>query len=345
VVDRVDRQRLLVAVSLAQAAAASGLLLLAEDRIWIAFVFQGTVAALAAFVKPAIDAAVPNLARTHEELRAANALLGSTWGVMLAVGAGLGGLFSQAFGRRAAIVADVVTFLVAAALIALIARPLQRDSETRGQRRVRPVADMREAISVAREDPVILALMSSKATFAIGAGVVSQLAVLASEVHGSGDRGRGLLIAARGPGAGLGPVVAARWVAGDLRRVLTLCGWAAIVFGGAYIGTAWAPTLAIALACVTLAHLGGGAQWTLSTYGLQMRVDDAVLGRVMAGDFAIVTLVLSVTSVAAGALSSVIGVQWAITTFAGAAAVAGTSYLLLTRNLRRVATVKAFQEA
>ena len=50
--------------------AASGLLLLSEDRIWVAFVFQGTVAALAAFVKPAIDAAVPNLARTPEELRA-----------------------------------------------------------------------------------------------------------------------------------------------------------------------------------------------------------------------------------------------------------------------------------
>ena len=214
VVDRVDRQRLLVVVSLAQAAAASGLLLLSADRVWVAFLFQGTVAALAAFVKPAIDAAVPNLARTPDELRAANALLGSTWGVMLAVGAGLGGLFSQAFGRRAAIVADVVTFLVAAALIALIGRPLQRDSEARGQRPVRPVADMREAIAVAREDPVILALMSSKATFAIGAGVVSQLAVLASEVHGSGDRGRGLLIAARGLGAGLGPIVAARWVAG-----------------------------------------------------------------------------------------------------------------------------------
>ena len=345
VVDRVDRQHLLVVVSLAQAAAASGLLLLSEDRVWVAFVFQGTVAALAAFVKPAIDAAVPNLARTPEELRAANALLGSTWGVMLAFGAGLGGLFSEAFGRRAAIVADVLTFVVAATLIALIRRPLQRDSEARGQRPVRPVADMREAIGVAREDPVILALMSSKATFAIGAGVVSQLAVLASEVHGSGDRGRGLLLAARGVGSGLGPVLAARWAAGDLRRVLTLCGWAAIVFAGAYIGAAWVPTLVLAIGCVTLAHLGGGAQWTLSTYGLQMRVDDAVLGRVMAGDFAIVTLVLSVTSVGAGALSSAIGVQWAITSFAGAAAVAGTSYLVLTRNLRRVATVRAFQEA
>jgi Major Facilitator Superfamily len=345
VADRVDRQRLLVVVLLAQALAASGLLLLTEDRIWVAFLFQGTVAALAAFVKPTVDAAVPNLTRTPEELRAANALFGSTWGVMLALGAGLGGLFSEAFGRRAAIVADVVTFVVAAILVALVRRPMQRESEARRGQRVRPIADMREALGVARRDSVILALMSSKATFAIGAGVVSQLAVLASEVHGSGDRGRGLLLAARGLGSGVGPFLAARWVAGDLRRVLTLCGWAGIVFAGTYVGAAWAPTLALALVGVTIAHLGGGAQWTMSTYGLQMRVDDAVLGRVMAGDFALVTLVVSVTSVAAGALSSVIGVQWAITVFAGAAATAGTSYLLLTVNLRRVGTVRSLQEA
>ncbi len=70
------------------------------------------VAALAAFVKPAIDASIPNLARNEDELRKANALMGSTWGVMLAVGAGLGGLFSQAFGRRASIIADVATFVM-----------------------------------------------------------------------------------------------------------------------------------------------------------------------------------------------------------------------------------------
>ena len=92
VVDRVDRRRLLIVVSGLQALAASGLLLLSTERIWVAFVFQGLVAALAAFVKPAIDAAVPNLVRSPEELRTANALFGSTWGVMLAVGAGLGRL-------------------------------------------------------------------------------------------------------------------------------------------------------------------------------------------------------------------------------------------------------------
>lgn len=369
VVDRIDRRRLLIGVSGAQALAASGLLLLAEHRIWVVFVFQGLVAALAAFVKPAIDASIPNLARTPEELRTANALMGSTWGVMLALGAGLGGLFSQAFGRTASIVADIGTFAVAGLIFALVRRPMQGTSIVSGPTdavgsndaepgvaavgaadaepgvapdrvpttRVRPIADMREAVAVARRDPVILALMSSKATFAVGAGVVSQLAVLASDVFNSGDRGRGLLLAARGVGSGLGPVLAARWARGSLRRVLTVCGWASISFAVAYTAAAWAPVLALALTLVVLAHLGGGAQWTLSTYGLQLRVEDRLLGRVMAGDFAIVTLVLSLTSLGAGLLSSAVGVQWAITTFAGVAGLAGAVYLVLTRHIRSAA--------
>jgi MFS family permease len=333
-VDRLDRRRLLVVVSALQALSAAGLLLLDDDRIWAAFVFQGLVAALAAFVKPAIDAAVPNLARNPDELRRANALFGSTWGVMLALGAGLGGLFSEAFGRRAAIVADIATFVLAAALFALVRAPMQRHAVTRGRPRVNPIADMAEAVHVARRDPVILALMSSKATFAIGAGIVSQLAVLASDVFHRGDAGTGYLLAARGVGSGLGPILATRWVRGDLRRVLTLCGWASLVFSAAYTLAAWSPGLAVALVFVVVAHLGGGAQWTLSTYGLQRRVDDAVLGRVMAGDFAIVTLVLSLTSLLAGVLSGAIGVQWAITAFAAIAASAGTVYLICTRPLR-----------
>jgi hypothetical protein len=117
--------------------------------------------------------------------------------------------------------------------------------------------------------------------------------------------------------------------------VLTICGWSSIGFATTYTLAAWSPALAVALVFVTLAHLGGGAQWTLSTYGLQRRVPDAVLGRVMSGDFAIVTLVLSVTSIAAGLASGALGVRWAITVFAAIAAIAGSVYLLLTRDIRR----------
>jgi len=180
-----------------------------------------------------------------------------------------------------------------------------------------------------------MALILSKTTFAVGAGVVSQLAVLASDVYGGGDGARGVLIAARGAGVGLGPIIATRYTGGDVSRVLTVCGWASLAFSGFYLGGAWMPELWMCVVLITIAHLGGGAQWTLSTYGLQLRAPDAIRGRILAGDFALVTLVLSVTSAAAGALSEATGVRTAISVFAAAAAVASLVYVTSTRSLRK----------
>jgi hypothetical protein len=101
-----------------------------------------------------------------------------------------------------------------------------------------------------------------------------------------------------------------------------------------YVGAAWAPGIIVCAVLVACAHLGGGAQWMMSTYGLQLRSPDSIRGRVLAGDFAIVTLVISIASVVAGLLSEAIGVQWAITCCAGAAGLGGVTYLVLTRRLR-----------
>ncbi|MGA1332435.1 MAG: MFS transporter [Ilumatobacteraceae bacterium] len=333
VADRYDRRQVLIVVSMLQAISACGLLFIGTTHIWLAFVSQGLIAAFAAFVRPAVEAAVPNLARDPDELRRANALFGSSWGVMLAVGAGLGGIFSEAFGRQAAFVADIATFVVAAGLIAMVKRPMQED---RGTQRapVRPVADMREAIELARRDSTILALLASKMTFAVGAGVVSQLAVYAADAFSSGDAGRGLLLGARGVGSGLGPIIGARFAKGDLRRVLLVCGVAGLVFSAGYLAAAAAPVLIIASACVMFAHLGGGAQWTLSTYGLQVRAPDDMRGRVLAGDFALITLSLAVSSVAAGIVSEQVGARATVAIFGAIAAASSTIYLLLTRNVR-----------
>jgi predicted MFS family arabinose efflux permease len=333
VADRYDRRQVLIVVSILQAVSACGLLFIGETHIWLAFVSQGLIAAFAAFVRPAVEAAVPNLARDPDELRRANALFGSSWGVMLAVGAGLGGIFSEAFGRQAAFIADIATFVVAAGLIAMVKRPMQED---RGASRapVRPIADMREAIELARRDSTILALLASKMTFAIGAGVVSQLAVYAADTFSSGDAGRGLLLGARGVGSGLGPIIGARFAKGDLRRVLLVCGVAGLVFSAGYLAAAAAPMLIIAGACVMFAHLGGGAQWTLSTYGLQVRAPDDMRGRVLAGDFALITLSLALSSVAAGIVSEQVGARATVAIFGAIAAASSTVYLLLTRNVR-----------
>ena len=172
-VDRFDRKKILVVVSFVQAVAALGLLTVDAGRVWTAFLFQGIIAALASFVGPATSASIPNLVDNEDDLRIANSITGSTWGVMLALGAAIGGVFAAAFGRNAAFLADAVSFAIAASLFLMIDRPTQQHDTSSGARQpVRPVQDMKEAVHVARQDRVILALMSSKMTYAIGAGIV-----------------------------------------------------------------------------------------------------------------------------------------------------------------------------
>lgn len=334
--DRFDRRKILIVVSILQAFAALLLLLHSAAGIWITFVAQCLIAALASFVGPSTSASVPNLVDNDDDLRKTNALFGSTWGTMLAVGAALGGVFAAVFGRNAAFVANAVSFVVAALLFSGAKRPMQSErTQNSNKGRVRPIADMKEAINVAKKDPVILALLCSKMTFAVGAGIVSQLAVLASNVFNVGDSGRGLLIGVRGIGSGLGPILGARIAGRDMAKLLKVCGYAGLVFAVCYVGAALSPFIGMAAVFIALAHLSGGAQWTLSTLGLQMEAPDHVRGRVMAGDMAMVNTMIGFTSILAGLTSQFIGVRPAIIIFAAAAAVASVVYLFATAGIIR----------
>ena len=334
--DRFDRRKILIVVSILQAFAALLLLLHSAAGIWITFVAQCLIAALASFVGPSTSASVPNLVDNDDDLRNTNALFGSTWGTMLAVGAALGGVFAAVFGRNAAFIANAVSFVVAALLFAGVKRPMQSErTQNSNKGRVRPIADMKEAINVAKKDPVILALLCSKMTFAVGAGIVSQLAVLASNVFNVGDSGRGLLIGVRGIGSGLGPIIGARIAGREMAKLLKVCGYAGIVFAVCYVGAALSPFIGMAAVFIALAHLSGGAQWTLSTLGLQMEAPDHVRGRVMAGDMAMVNTMIGFTSILAGLTSQFIGVRPAIIIFAAAAAVASVVYLIATAGIIR----------
>ena len=334
--DRFDRRKILIVVSILQAFAALLLLLHSVAGIWITFVAQCLIAGLAAFVGPSSSASVPNLVDNDDDLRKTNALFGSTWGTMLAVGAALGGIFAAAFGRDAAFIANAISFVVAALLFSGVKRPMQSErTQNSNKGRVRPIADMKEAINVAKKDPVILALLCSKMTFAVGAGIVSQLAVLASNVFNVGDSGRGLLIGVRGIGSGLGPILGARIAGRDMAKLLKVCGYAGLVFAVCYVGAALSPFIGMAAVFIALAHLSGGAQWTLSTLGLQMEAPDHVRGRVMAGDMAMVNTMIGFTSILAGLTSQFIGVRPAIIIFAAAAAVASVVYLFATAGIIR----------
>ena len=331
--DRFDRRRLMILVSLAQAAAAMALLLVRPGRVWIAFAAQACIATGTAFFMPASQAAIPNLV-DPDDLAAANAAMGSTWGVMLAVGAGLGGLFTVAFGRTAAFVADALSFVVAAALIASVRRATKEESHVHAQPRMRPVADTAEAIRYARRNKPVLALLMSKAGYGVAGGVVGIVPVIATRVFGAGDGGIGALLAARGVGAFLGPVLSRRFT-DRTARILLACGCCGLVFGVGYALVPFSPALGVACVAVLGAHLGGGAQWTLSTVGLQRETPDALRGRIFAGDFALVTLTLALSSFVSGAASQHFGPKPVTLALAGLSLAWGAVYLLATRGIRR----------
>lgn len=351
--DRFDRRTLMLGISLLQAAAAGLFLAALHGPVLFAFVAQGLISGLGAFFAPASQAALPNLVDA-DDLKTATVMMSSTWGAMLAVGAAVGGAFTVAFGRDAAFVADGASFLLAAALIVSIRRPTQ-EAATEGSRgRMRPLSDSVETFRYARSHPLVAALLSSKLGFGLASGTMGMLALLANGPFKSSgldpDAGTGLLLGARGFGVLLGPFVANRLLTRRADRpvmsgILLACGGAGLVYAAGYVVVGTAPVIGLAVVGVLVAHLGGGAQWALSTYGLQSAVPDYIRGRVFAADFALVTVTMSLSLMISGVLAEAFGPRPPILALAGVSCLWGVAYLTLTRPLRRAEADAAVSSA
>ena len=335
IVDKFDRRRIIVFVSALQAICGIGFLLSNADRIWLALLTQIVISSLAVITLPAFGSALPNITRNDEELRQANALFGSSWGASVFIGSAIGGLFAATFGRTATFVADIGTFMLCAALIALIKVPLQERKAHAVREPVRPIADMREAFHYAKENNVIFALMASKTTQAVGAGAVSQLAVLAIDAFNTGDDGSGLLLAARGFGAAIGPFVFMRFARNNMPRLLLLCGVGGVIWSIFYLAASSSPSLWLAAISIGVAHIGGGAIWTMASYGLQTSTEDHIRGRVIAGDMGFAMLVTGLSSIGTGILGEIFPIRIAIAIVAGISGLCSLSYLLGTIGLRK----------
>lgn len=298
VIDRVDRRKLMILVDVIRAVACL-LPLFARTPALLPFAYAGVViiAIGSAYFEPASQAALPNIV-APEELGPANVLMGSTWGTMLAVGSAIGGLVTAKFGRDVSFIVDSASFLVSALVLW---RMRTAFSEDRGEHHEQPPLgeSIRETFRYARAHPRVLALLTTKGGYGIAAGVVAMLGVFGRQVFKAGALGIGLLFAARGLGALLGPFLVraiAKRDDGQYRAIV----WCVLLFGGGYTALALSPTLAFGLIAIFIAHLGGGASWQISTYGLQRETPDYVRGRVFAADYGFVTLTMSLSALFAG---------------------------------------------
>ena len=155
----------------------------------------------------------------------------------------------------------------------------------------------------------MLALLGSKAGFGLGTGVVGLLAVLADRRRSTpATAARACCSRCADSASSRDRLLANRVAKRGVHGLLLACGVASIVYGVAYGFVPFAPGIAVAAVLVLIAHLGGGCQWTFSTYGLQVVTPDALRGRIFAADFAMVTMTMSLSLALAGWMSGVVGV-------------------------------------
>ncbi|MFO7694030.1 MAG: MFS transporter [Vicinamibacterales bacterium] len=305
VVDRVNRRRLMIATDILRGLAVFLLLAVRRpDQVWLIYLVMGAVVSMTAFFEPARTAVIPNVT-TRSELLTANALSSATWSAMLAIGAGVGGVVTALFGRNTAFVVNAASFLMSAVIIARTSFNADPPEVKRpaGWASLTGFGDLVEGIRYVRSDRHVAALMLVKAGWGIAGGMLLIMTVMGErvfQVGGSAAAGIGALYAARGIGAGIGPILARAWLGqqpDEMRRAIAPSYVLVAMF---YLMLSWSTNIYVAGAAVIGAHAAGSVLWVFSTVLLQMSVPDRFRGRVFSAELALLMIISAASSYACG---------------------------------------------
>jgi MFS family permease len=291
--DRYPRQRVLLGVNLARAAAlgATGAALAGGSPRALVFVLAGCAAVPAAPIRPATMALVPLIAQTPQELVGANVCSSSLEGLGTFLGPTIGGALAATAGP------DVGVFVAGAIYLwcAFLVGRIRREGDPAVRRRVErgPLEEVLGGFRAVAHDPhprLITALFASQS---LVRGFLNVLLVVAAiDFLGMGESGVGWLNGALGGGAVLGGIAMVALV--GRRRLASPFGLALVLWGAPIALVAAWPKPAWALFCLAVIGVGN-ALIDVTGYTLfQRTVDEHVLGRVLglseilaAGDVAI----------------------------------------------------------
>jgi Na+/melibiose symporter-like transporter len=325
--DRVDRRRLMLAVSLAQAAALLPLLAVHDaGDLLIVNAVTAVQAALAALFEPAKNALLPTLV-AREDFTAANGLVGLNSNLARLIGASLGGVLLGFTGLPGVLAADVASYVLAAALLV---RPL---GDAAAPRRHLPIlCAWLEGLREIRDRRPLRTTAGIAGLMALSQGIfVVLFVVFVTDRLGGGEAETGLLRGVQAVGGIAGGALAgllARRVASNRLLALALLAFgavAAIGWNGPHV------TTAIGFYLVTFAIVG--APGVIAVAGLlsvlQLHSAEALRGRVMSSFQTLMDGFQALGMVLAGALVAPLGLGVMLDVQAGLYVLAATAALRL----------------
>ena len=265
------------------------------------------VAAIAStLIRPGLQALLPSLASTPDELVAANAYSSTLESLGTFVGPAVGGIVVAAADAGWVFAGASVLYAVATTLIASVTVEGRRLTQPEGDAGRRVLAGFR-VLATEPGPRVVIALMVAQ-TFVRGALNVL-IVVVAFDILDAGAGWVGLLNAAVGVGGLVGAFLAVG-VAG--RRLAQPFALALVLWGIPIALLAGAPSGVLAFALVALIGVANSIEDVAGFTLLQRIVDDDVLARVLGALWGLAMAGLAVGSIATSLLLQVAGNQVAL---------------------------------
>lgn len=274
-IDRWPRVRLMVGADLARLALAAVLAVWHEAPAGVyAIAFGMSIGAV--FFNPAASSVLPALV-PKQELVAANSGIWTAAVLSQVALAPLAGLLVSTLGYGPAFAINAASY----ALSALVLRGLRAPGRPEQLGRRRLLTEARDGVRVIARHRLLRALAGGQLLAALSAGATSALLVVLAEDHlGVTGRGYGLLIAAIGVGAALGPLALLRLIRQPRRPVFVFGPFA---LRGA-VDLILASITALPLAAAALVAYGVGTSTGAVTFNsmLQAETPERARGRVFA---------------------------------------------------------------
>ncbi|HYL37962.1 MAG TPA: MFS transporter [Bryobacteraceae bacterium] len=312
--DRISRKRVMIFADCARAAIVLCMVLVRRPQlVWLLYLLLLLETILWALFEPGRSAVIPNITPSSEVV-IANALSSTTWSFNFAMGFAVGGVLAAYFGRDTVFVLNSLSFVASALLIRRM-QFIEPHAQNLPPLRVRELLDfspIREGIRYVWRDWRLRTTIFVKAGNGLMGANWVLLPILGQRIFAvpragwsasqAGMLGMSLLMACRGLGAILGPIVSGYWAGGRERRMRwgILFSYLAGVAG--YLALGHAGSLAAACAGIVLAHAGGATLWVFSSTLLQLQTEDRFRGRVFSAEWAFSVVTMSLSSYSAGVL-------------------------------------------
>ncbi|MGE5272242.1 MAG: MFS transporter [Verrucomicrobiota bacterium] len=312
--DRLPRVPFLVATNLGRAASigGAGAVALAGGSEWVVYTLAGVAAILGTAFLPAESALLPDLARTPEELTAANVVRSTIESVSTFAGPAIGGALLAFWSPGTVMLATAGAFAAGAFFVALI-RPVtkrvERERETESRSGFfREAAGGFGAIGHDRRLRVVVGLYAAQALLAGAFGVL--VVVTALELLHRSDSTVGLLNAAMGVGGIAGSLAAFALI--GRKRLASDFGLGIVLWGAPLVAIGIWPHLWVALVALAVLGVGNTLVDVAGLTLLQRTAPPDVIGRVFGVLEMILVAAIGLGAVVTPALIDLVGTRWSL---------------------------------